>query len=188
MSIGNLLRLSMIGLIQRNGGPDIFTNYEKKIYHWLGDPSMDINFSYPIVIDSVSINLIDSPHIFISNPDLDVVLYNKDNGTVKISKGNKIPLDDYTNTNFTICIKGNSVRPVYAEISADGTLYIQNEIICGKRHYRARHIKVGNSISDSIPHGSTIIRNGKVIFEGNTSLEEGTIVEKTADLTICSHN
>lgn len=183
ISLGYLL-MSSINALHLRAGWNIYTNYERKIYHWLGDPSMNIRLYKPSDIDSISIDITNSPHIYVSDPQLDVVLYNKSKETVEILNGNRISLDKYMNSNFTICIKGVDVRPAYVEISKNGTLSIQDETIGANRHYKAKNIKLGNSVIGELPKGKTVIRGGKIQFEGCTSMEAGTEVEEEVVLDI----
>lgn len=164
-------------------GQQEYAKYTHEIFHYFGDPSMQIYTETPKPIEEPEIIRIDNK-IYVHMPDGDarVSFYNPITKKVDAFLGNNI---EYTTTtdSISICISRHNYIP-YITTTVD-KVYIQNEVISQDRQYNATSLEVGKNVTDKKATGNVIFEGGTIYINSkNTIFAPGTIIRTGAKLNV----
>lgn len=152
----------------------------KEMYHYFGDPAMEIYTDVPTAFENVSITKENGDLIVSVGEDATITFYNKSTGTIESFYGSNITYPD--GDNLQVCITAHNKIPYIRE---SGCIFIQNEVISDTRTYHSDQIKIGSNVTSIKPSGPVHFTNGKTkITADEVELTEETIIEPGAVLEI----
>lgn len=166
------------------GGNNTLVLHTKEIFHFFGDPAMEIYTNVPTPFTSVSITKNNGNTIVNVGENATITFFNRITGTIESFYGNNViyPNDN----NIQVCISAHNKIPYIKEA---GCIYIQNKTISDDTIYHADQIKVGSNVTSQIPTGQVIVSSGKTTLIGDeVELDKGTIINIGAILEIKTNN
>lgn len=154
--------------------------HTKEIFHYFGDPTMEIYTDVPTSFTDVSITKNNGNTIVSVGENATITFYNRTTGSIESFYGNSVT---YANdSNIQVCISAHNKIPYVKEA---GCLYIQDETISSTTTYHADQIKVGSNVTALMPTGPVVVTNGKTTLIGDTvELNGETTIELGAELKI----
>ena len=154
--------------------------HTKEIFHYFGDPTMEIYTDVPTPFTNVSITKNNGNTIVSVGENATITFYNRTTGTIESFYGSSVTYPN--NNNVQVCISAHNKIPYIKEA---GCLFIQNVTITNNSTYHADQIKVGSNVTPLIPTGPVIVTNGKTTLIGDTiELNGETTIELGAELEI----
>lgn len=165
-NLGNVLRQGKV-LLDKSKYKKDNTNvvYMKEIYHYLGDPSMEIYTAQPTVFDNVSIIRNDTAIIVTTGSEASTIsFYDKVTKEVTLFKYSSATYST-NNPNIVVCVNAHNKIPYIDDPTGD--IYIQNEVINGTRVYSGRNIHIGSNVTSEKPTGSVTFNGGNIRVIGN---------------------
>jgi len=163
------------------GFNDEWNTYSCEIFHFYGDPSMEVYTANPTEFSNVTISRVGT--VDINVPDVQNVRISFiDNNSSKVTSfiGNSVSFPCENPENITVSIRAHNKIPFidYGKLSAE---YIQNEIVSGFKTYSSGRIIVGSKVTDAKPVGKVSFNGGdvtlkanEIIIEGETTVAKGT--------------
>lgn len=161
----------------------------QELYHYFGDPSMQLYTKQPTPFDSIQIErTLNSLTVRIVDRDIEfnttedyipsvpiISVYTPSTQTVSAME-----FDEWTYqgdcSNIIVCIRMHNKVPYVVEYG--DTIYIQNEEVSGRREYNSNMIKVGENVTSTKPTGSVLFDGGEVVLKANeVVLDKGTTIE-----------
>lgn len=176
IQLGEILSKGMAHMIATHGLNNT-SEYERKIYHVFGDPSMEFYISLPDSIQNVNIERGSTISVS-SDSQTEIIIYNETKDKIEIFNSNTFSLANPELDNVTICIRGTGLRPIIIADTDPSTITIQDEFINSSRSYTANKINVGNAIDKDMPKGNVIFNSGTISLNGEIFMDCGTEVKK----------
>lgn len=186
-AMGQVLDQGFARLAEIYGSNNSYTQYTKELFHYFGDPSMQIYTSKPTEFTNVQIvRGTNNVTVSLSNTSANISFYDKTTGKVLSYIGNTASFSTTTPQSITVCVSGHNKIPFVQEGIGTSTIYIQNETVSGSRTYDADLIKIGSSVTSSKQTGPVVFSNGtinlnakEIIIEPNTTINESTTIKST---------
>lgn len=160
-----------------------YSKHIHELYHCFGDPSMMIHTNTPTSFANASIQRLNGTIYVDTGGEMATITYhNKQTGSSVSYYGTSHTYPD--NPKLTICISAHNKIP-YID---DGTLYIQNQSFASDSHHENDIIKVGNSVTSTLPQGDVNFLQGTHVLKGNSiELYPGTKVSVGAVLDVSNY-
>ncbi len=165
-----------------------FEKYTYELYHYFGDPSMEMYTAIPNTFMSVSVAQ-NGTSVTVNTgnvPDCKIVLCSKeDNGESYFSVVENTMVHTFTNVDVpcSICVMKHNYIPYFF----NENVYIQNKTLTGKNVFVGKNIKVGKSVTPNKTQGDVTISEGAEVIldaENNVLLDAGFKCEKGGTLKI----
>jgi hypothetical protein len=160
---------------------DATADYNAEIYHYFGDPSMQIYTDTPTPFTNASVTKSNGTiSVSTGGEYARISFYNIDSGLSGFVDGYSATYPDNTATIISISAH-NKIPYIYD----NSVLYIQNETITTNTEYTSRNILVGTHVTDDKSQGPVVFQSGNTILRGRTvELHPGTQVNVGAQLEI----
>lgn len=188
-SMGDVLNQGLLRMCQTWN--DVGWNgerYTHELFHYFGDPSMEIYTQKPSTFSNVKVtqngNTVTVNTGGVSN--CKIVLCSKaDNGESYFSVADKTSSHTFTNVNVPcyICVTKHNYIPYFF----NEDVYIQNKTLTGKNAFTGKNIKIGKNVTSSVTQGDVkISTDAEVIInaDNNVLLDAGFKCEKGGVLKI----
>lgn len=186
-AMGQVLDQGFARLAEINGADNFDTKYTKELFHYFGDPSMQMYTNKPTVFANVQITRgTDNITVTLPNASANISFYNKTTGKVVCYTGNIASLSTTTPQSVTVCVSGHNKIPFIQEGTSTSSIYIQNETVNGSKTYDAELIKIGSNVTSSKQSGPVVFSNGtinlnakEIVIEPNTIINESVTIKST---------
>ena len=85
----------------------------------------------------------------------------------------------------SVCVTKQNYVPKFYDLTINGTLYLQNQTICGNSTIEADKVLIGSKVTRQKTEGKVVFKNGSTIIKSNTiTIDSDTIVEENGNLII----
>lgn len=158
----------------------------RDVYHYFGDPSMEIKTETPTKFENVVVTRTDTGRLSISLGSLSesayIALY--DHSTNKITRvyGNSFVYDTPNPYNVDVCISAPNKIPYISQ----GPYYIQNRIVRGDNiSFQYPSIIIGENVTETLQSGTVTFSTGSATLKANVvEIHPGTKIKVDSELHI----
>lgn len=185
-SMGDVLNQGLLRMSQTwsDKGPGWdYQDYTYELFHYFGDPSMEIYTAAPSTFSNVSVAQ-NGTSVTVNTGDISnckIVLCSKeDNGESYFSVVENTSSYTFTNVDVpcSICVTKHNYIPYFF----NDNVYIQNKTLTGKNVFVGKNIQIGKNVTPNVTQGDVTISNGaevvldaqeKVVLDAGFKCEKG---------------
>lgn len=190
-SMGDVLNQGLLRMSQTwsdKGAIWDYQDYTYELFHYFGDPSMEMYTGTPLTFSNVSVTQ-NGTSVTVNTggvSDCEIVLCSKeDNGESYFSVAENTSSYTFTNVDVpcSICIMKHNYIPYFF----NQDVYIQNKTLRGKNVFVGKNIKMGRNVTPNISQGDVTVSEGAEVVvdaEGNVLLDSGFKCDKGGTLKI----
>lgn len=153
--------------------------YTQQLFHYFGDPSMEIITDVPTLFNDVSITRDNSIVVKTNGESGRITFLDEITGEIQSYIGDRATYNSANPDDVTVCISGHNKVP-YIEFGKSNVLYFQNVTVTGRKKYKASVIEAGDNVQSSKDIGNVVFADGevdisadKIIFNGGTTIDKG---------------
>ncbi len=180
--MGNVLNQGLLRMGQTWG----LSEYTNRVFHYFGDPSMEMYTAYPSTFTNVSVNKNGSSvtvNTNVSNCKITICSIFDMGGTLYevVDSVSSHTFSDVT-TSYYICVTKHNYKPfIYPD-----DIYIQNYTFTDDRLIIGKNIYVGSNVTPTISQGPVNIQDGaniifrakeNILFDKDVEVEVGSTIE-----------
>ncbi|MGN0037505.1 MAG: C25 family cysteine peptidase [Bacteroidaceae bacterium] len=174
-AMGDVLNQGLLRMNQVYGNR-IYSPYTFEIFHYFGDPSMEIYTSTPQTFDNVTV-LQNGTSITVDTGGVDncrIVLYSKnDNGATVFSVIEGV--SNYTFSDISVPCSVSITKHNYIPYIFNDDIFLQNCTVSENNVYSGNNIYVGREINPNNTKGDVIVTGGgKLHLDANGTIVLGT--------------
>ena len=148
------------------------TDYERRIFHCFGDPSMLFPVRYP---ESLKCKVVYDDNALRISPEGGkpvISTYDNISGKSSLFRQSEASINRASIKNTSVCIRSGGYRPILLDATSDGKLYIENQTMESSGTYVAKKIKVGSSV-DNPNKEAVVFKKGSFELDGEVELGPG---------------